>query len=765
MITHWIARIVLLLSMACLTQSQGVEAATALISPEPILHFSDNNGFPCVGCKLFTYIAGTTSKVTTFTASDAGTPNTNPIILNARGEANVWLNPAISYKFILAPATDTDPPTNPFWTVDNLNSPISSGALVAGSSTISSNIITVSVAGSSPNTQTLPASPVIWETHIINDAGCNASTNQITISGNGHNIDAYGASYIMAFNCQSVMVQWNGTLWKLEAINEANIPSVPTIAALRALGSASSFYPNISVASYATPGDGGGGALSWFPADTASADNCIIFSVSGVTTGRYRRALNGAPFNADMCGTGSSDDSSAINNAFTVCVSYVNLGGSVGIPLFFSSKSYKVNSTLTVPTGCTFHGAGGKNFAPFRNTMPETIFDFRSAPNTVSVLMSIVGLHGPADYDTGGSWGDFQILDAHSVPRTGLYISSVAQLDAENITVLNVLGTGIFLGNEEQAYYRGLYVYGSGTSTNSPLDIDGEVSGGTEFVSTTTSLYDTRVETDGGAGATCGISINRNANLLILGGDSEAAGINMCIGNKSGSQIGNGNIVVQDFDMEDPTNGATSCVDIGAGWTGTPPQSGEKTVQVSGTLCIANSSTAFHAFHVQNSDGFWAQNNAVLFSNSSQGYFDFEGTNTNEAVGPNAEANASPGAFDYVTVDGAVRKDSVINNPWNISDINQPVTYLSNTTTSGSVTITPTSSVAVQEFTVSLTGDLSVTIATTGALPGFRSRIVSPSNLNGHSFTVNSVSIGAGHWIEFDWNGAAYRETASGSIL
>jgi len=43
------------------------------------------------------------------------------VILNARGEANVWLDPTKVYKLVLAPATDTDPPTNAFWTVDNIS--------------------------------------------------------------------------------------------------------------------------------------------------------------------------------------------------------------------------------------------------------------------------------------------------------------------------------------------------------------------------------------------------------------------------------------------------------------------------------------------------------------------------------------------------------------------------------------------------------------------------------------------------------------------
>lgn len=93
---------------------------TEILSPLPKQKFFDNNGLPLVGGKLFTYSAGTTTKLATYIDSTGGTPNTNPIILDFRGEANVWIPPNIAYKYILAPSTDTDPPTNPIWTVDNI---------------------------------------------------------------------------------------------------------------------------------------------------------------------------------------------------------------------------------------------------------------------------------------------------------------------------------------------------------------------------------------------------------------------------------------------------------------------------------------------------------------------------------------------------------------------------------------------------------------------------------------------------------------------
>lgn len=89
------------------------------LAPLPIFQFNQG-GIPLSGGKLFTYQAGTAIKQTTYLNSDGSTPNTNPIILDTNGQCVVYLSTGLNYKFTLSPSTDTDPPTNPFWTADNL---------------------------------------------------------------------------------------------------------------------------------------------------------------------------------------------------------------------------------------------------------------------------------------------------------------------------------------------------------------------------------------------------------------------------------------------------------------------------------------------------------------------------------------------------------------------------------------------------------------------------------------------------------------------
>ena len=86
----------------------------ATISPDPRLQFFANDGSFLVGGKLYTYAAGTTTPLATYTTNTGLIANTNPIILDSRGEASVWLSSS-KYKFVLKNANDVE-----IWTQDQL---------------------------------------------------------------------------------------------------------------------------------------------------------------------------------------------------------------------------------------------------------------------------------------------------------------------------------------------------------------------------------------------------------------------------------------------------------------------------------------------------------------------------------------------------------------------------------------------------------------------------------------------------------------------
>lgn len=76
------------------------------VMPQPKAAFFDDNGAPLAGGFLYTYQAGTTTPLDTYTTSalDPASANANPVELDARGEATIYLSP-VAYKFKL---TDAD---------------------------------------------------------------------------------------------------------------------------------------------------------------------------------------------------------------------------------------------------------------------------------------------------------------------------------------------------------------------------------------------------------------------------------------------------------------------------------------------------------------------------------------------------------------------------------------------------------------------------------------------------------------------------------
>lgn len=90
---------------------------TTVLSPSTKQRFWDNNGNPLAFGLLTTYAAGTTMPIATYKDSTGIAVNTNPIQLNFRGEADIWLQPNIAYKFAL---TDSLGNAIPGWPIDNI---------------------------------------------------------------------------------------------------------------------------------------------------------------------------------------------------------------------------------------------------------------------------------------------------------------------------------------------------------------------------------------------------------------------------------------------------------------------------------------------------------------------------------------------------------------------------------------------------------------------------------------------------------------------
>lgn len=102
-----------ILALLCLSALPVFAQGTPIPFVKP--QWFNNNGIPCSGCKLYTYIAGTTTPQATYADAALATPNANPIVLDSAGRATVFLG-SMSFKFVLTLANGSL-----LWTVDGIN--------------------------------------------------------------------------------------------------------------------------------------------------------------------------------------------------------------------------------------------------------------------------------------------------------------------------------------------------------------------------------------------------------------------------------------------------------------------------------------------------------------------------------------------------------------------------------------------------------------------------------------------------------------------
>ncbi len=92
--------------------------------------FFDTNGLPLSGGTIKSYLSGTTTATAMYT-DGSGTSAGSSITLNVRGEpevsgntVNIWLDEAITYKFVLADSSGTS-----IWTADGINIGFAGGSI------------------------------------------------------------------------------------------------------------------------------------------------------------------------------------------------------------------------------------------------------------------------------------------------------------------------------------------------------------------------------------------------------------------------------------------------------------------------------------------------------------------------------------------------------------------------------------------------------------------------------------------------------------
>jgi hypothetical protein len=91
--------------------------------------FFDNNGVILTGGKIYTYEAGTTTPLASYTSSSGNTAHANPIVLNSAGRVpnggEIWIALRL-YKFVLETSTGVL-----IATYDNVGSSFNATAIIA----------------------------------------------------------------------------------------------------------------------------------------------------------------------------------------------------------------------------------------------------------------------------------------------------------------------------------------------------------------------------------------------------------------------------------------------------------------------------------------------------------------------------------------------------------------------------------------------------------------------------------------------------------
>lgn len=91
--------------------------------------FFDNNGDPLTGGKIYTYEAGTTTPLATYTSKTGNVAHTNPIVLDSAGRVpsggEIWVALRL-YKFVLKTSDDVT-----IATYDNVGSSFNAEAIIA----------------------------------------------------------------------------------------------------------------------------------------------------------------------------------------------------------------------------------------------------------------------------------------------------------------------------------------------------------------------------------------------------------------------------------------------------------------------------------------------------------------------------------------------------------------------------------------------------------------------------------------------------------
>lgn len=335
---------------------------TMTLSPVLRQRFVDNNGNALYLGQLASFAAGTSTPLVTYQDS-VGTVNANPVILNPRGEANVWIPPNVAYKFTLSDASG-----NLIWTIDNV---------------VNSQLITLygGVDGGVVNAYTLSfAAPftAYADGIVIYWVPSNTNTGASTINVNGlgvvsiinQNGSALTAGQLIAN--QIAVVMYKGTGFQLISSGLASSSSATLFAARRSTGAGNQTLTNNATTTVIfDTADVNQGS------NYAAGTGIYTAPVAGIYTFQAELAVqSNATTGGQLYGPYyfSKNNSFAVPNIIALAGLFqqevIGAGGTTANSLgFFSgSATFQLNAGDTVRVRCQQPNNSGGAFQIFANT-------------------------------------------------------------------------------------------------------------------------------------------------------------------------------------------------------------------------------------------------------------------------------------------------------------------------------------------------------------------------------------------------------------
>jgi len=90
----------LIIGLVCLAALSACAQTAVSVAPVARQQFFTASGVPLAGGLIYTYASGTSTPQATFTDFSGTTQNTNPIVLDAGGMAQIWLAGGETYRFV-----------------------------------------------------------------------------------------------------------------------------------------------------------------------------------------------------------------------------------------------------------------------------------------------------------------------------------------------------------------------------------------------------------------------------------------------------------------------------------------------------------------------------------------------------------------------------------------------------------------------------------------------------------------------------------------